>query len=248
MIKAIITDDDNSCIEALAALLKKHCPQVAVVGFCNSTNEAVKLIAEHAPHIVFLDVEMNGEFGFDLLKKIPVPNFEIVFTTAHEKYALQAIKTSCLEYLLKPIDAIELQTAVLKFEKNQQLVLNQKKIEVLLANISSIDNSITKIMIPSHDAHTFLDTNEIICCEADMNYTNVFTNKGEKIVSTKNLKEFEETLNPKSFFRCHKSWLINTHFIKKFMKSDSQVLMTNDMLIDISVRKKEEFLNLFKKF
>ncbi|MCE3226326.1 MAG: response regulator transcription factor [Bacteroidetes bacterium] len=248
MIKAIIVDDDKSCINTLEKLLSKYCPHVLILGTANTIAEAIDLIERKKPELIFLDVELNGEFGFDLLKHPSAIDLNVIFTTAHEKYALKAIKSSCLEYLLKPVDHNELKAAIAKFEGQMHLANNQKKIEVLLSNIVAPDNSFNKIIIPGHDSHIFLNTSEIICCEADMNYTNVFTEKGEKIVSTKNLKEFEETLDPKTFFRCHKSWLININFIKKFLKSDSQVLMSNDMLIDISVRKKDEFLNLFKKF
>jgi two-component system LytT family response regulator len=247
MIKAIIVDDDKSCINTLEKLIDKFCSDVALVGFANTISEAVELVNNKRPDLIFLDVELNGEMGFDLLKQIPTENIQIIFTTAHEKYAFRAIKSSALEYLLKPVDHTELVNAVAKYEK-QRRNTDQKQVDVLLSNIGKGDKAFDKIIIPGNDSHTFLNTNEIICCEADMNYTNVFTNKGEKIVSTKNLKEFEEALDPNTFFRCHKSWLINLHSIKKFLKTDSQVLMQNDMLIDISVRKKDEFLNLFKKF
>jgi two-component system LytT family response regulator len=247
MVKAIIVDDDKSCITTLEKLLDKFCPTVALVGYANTIKEAVELVSNKKPDLIFLDVELNGETGFDLLKQISTDSIRIIFTTAHEKYAFKAIKSSALEYLLKPVDQAELMNAVAKFEK-QKKGSDQKQVDVLLSNIGKGEKAFDKIIIPGNDSHTFLNTNEIVCCEADMNYTNVFTAKGEKIVSTKNLKEFEEALDPTVFFRCHKSWLINLHCIKKFLKTDSRVLMQNDMLIDISVRKKDEFLNLFKKF
>jgi two-component system, LytTR family, response regulator len=246
MIKTIIIDDDKGCIEALSGLCEKHLPQVQVAGTAGTIDEGLKLIGEVGPELVFLDVELNGEFGFDLFKKLPQPRFRVIFTTAHEKYALKAIKASCLEFLLKPVDDRELRAAVEKFEQQQLSELTGKKLGVLLGNLSQPHSS--RIVIPGHDSHTFLSMAEIICCEADMNYTNVFTDKGEKIVSSKNLKEFEGTLDPAVFFRCHKSWLININYIKKFMKGESRVLMTNNKLIDVSIRKKEEFMSLFKKF
>ncbi len=247
MIKALIVDDDKSCITTLEKLLSKYCTNVIVVGTANTIKTAVEIIDLKNPDVIFLDVELNGELGFDLLNAVDTSALNIIFTTAHEKYALKAIKSSCLEYLLKPVDHTELLAALKKLEEQRALSNNHKKIEVLLANISANDNNFNKIIIPGHDSHTFLNTDEIICCEADMNYTNVYTTKGEKIMSTKPLKEFEETLNHKTFFRSHKSWLINTNYIKKYLKSESRVMMSNNMLIDISVRKKEEFLNLFKK-
>jgi len=247
MIKALIIDDDKGCIETLNELCKKHLPQLTILGSANTIAQGGELIAKFQPDLVFLDVELKGEYGFDLFKNISQPRFKVIFTTAHEKYALKAIKASCLEFLLKPIDPVELKEAVAKFEKHREQSFD-KKIEALLSNLGGTNNAFPKIIIPSADSHTFLSVNEIVCCEADMNYTNVFTDKGIKIVSTKNLKEFEETLDASVFFRCHKSWLVNLNFIKKFLKSDSQLIMANDMCIDVSVRKKEEFLSLFKKF
>lgn len=149
---------------------------------------------------------------------------------------------------MKPSDPGELKNAILKFEKRKELNPDNKKIEALLANLGAANNSPTRIVIPSNDSLTYLSANEIVCCEADMNYTNVFTDKGVKIVSRRNLNEFEETLDPAVFFLCHKSWLVNLNFIKTFLKTDTQLIMSNDMTIDVSVRKKEEFLNRFKKF
>ena len=248
MITAIIIDDDKSCITTLEQLLKKYCSNVSVLGSAYDIKDGTQLVNIKKPELVFLDVELNGESGFDLFSSVTFTDFQIIFTTAHEKYAIRAIKSSCLEYLLKPIDFNELKTAVDKFEKPKGLPAINHKIEALLSNISNSDLKQTKIIIPGHDSYTFLNTGEIICCEADLNYTNIYLNKGEKIVSTKNLKEFEESLSRDIFFRCHKSWLINLNCIKKFLKPDNKVIMMNDLQIDISLRKKEEFLSLFKKF
>ena len=248
MISAIIIDDENSNIRYLNGLLNEYCKQVLVKETFNEIKAAAAYIAKEKIELVFLDVELNHELGFKLLELFPAPDFQIIFTTAHEKYALSAIKNSCLEYLLKPINYTELIVAVEKFEKQKQVVVNQKKIETLLENISSNSGSFNKIAIPSNDGYTFIGVNDIICCEASMNYTVVYTNKSEKIVSTRGLKEFEELLNPQLFFRCHKSWIINLNYIKKFFRADSQVIMSNDMKIDVAVRKKEEFMKFFDKF
>jgi two-component system LytT family response regulator len=247
MIKAIIIDDDITCISTLHALVQKFCPTVSIVGTGNTVNDAVILIANYTPDIVFLDVEMQGELGFDLLTKFNDPTFEIIFTTAHEKYALTAIKNSCLEYLLKPIDYIELQSAIAKFKKKDVHLSRKQNIEVLLAALNNKTTIATKIIIPSVDSHSFVHTNDIVCCNANANYTNVYTTQGEKITSTKSLKEFDETLGNTHFFRCHKSWLINLNEIKKYLKNENQIVMRNDILVEVSFRKKEEFLNLFKK-
>ena len=247
MIKAILIDDETGNLELMKGLLQTYCTQVTVMAQATTINTAAALIEQHQPDLVFLDVEMNNESGFDLFKHFPKPNFQVIFATAHEKYALQAIKSSCLEFLLKPIDHRELTTAVEKFEK-QQVTINQKKIEILLANIGNVKQQLDKIAIPTTDGFIFLNTNDLLYCEASNNYTIFCTNKNERITSSKTLKEYEEMLNPEVFFRCHKSWLINLNGVKKFSRTEGfRVQMQNDTWIDISVRKKEEFLKIFEK-
>ncbi|MBC7864914.1 MAG: response regulator transcription factor [Bacteroidia bacterium] len=248
MVKALIVDDEKENADLLQSLLSACCPHVQIIGCAESVDTAADLIRKHKPELVFLDVELKGELSFRLFEIFPLPDFGVIFTTAHEKYALKAIKKSCIEYLLKPINPKELLAAVEKFEERKQLTGTQKKIEVLLENLGSKEQSFSKIAIPSTEGYSFVESNEILYCEASVNYTLVYTGKNESILSTKNLKEFEEVLNPAHFFRCHKSWLINLNYIKKFLRSDSQVQMSDDKLIDVSVRKKEEFLKLFDRF
>ncbi len=248
MTKAILVDDASSNLTTLTSLLKTYCPTIIVVATCSTITEAVNAIKQNQPALVFLDVELQNEMGFDLFNHFDAPTFEVIFTTAHEKYALQAIKSSCLEYLLKPIDYRELVNAIEKFERQQQLTINKKKIEVLLENVNSIQQKVNKIAIPNANGYVFLNTADILYCEADMNYTKVVTNTGDSFLSTKNLKEFEETLDFNIFFRCHKSWIINLDFIKQYSRIDgSRVQMINNQWIDISVRKRDEFLKLFQK-
>ncbi len=217
MIKAVIIDDENGNIRYLQGLLKEYCKQVIVKDTFNGVKEAATYIEQEKIELVFLDVELNNELGFKLLELFPNPYFQVIFTTAHEKYALSAIKAACLEYLLKPINYNELINAVEKFERQKQLIVNQKKIETLLENMGSNSGAFNKIAIPSNEGYMFVTVNDIICCEASMNYTIVYTNKNEKIVSTRGLKEFEELLNPQLFFRCHKSWIVNLNYIKKYV-------------------------------
>ncbi|MDP2388245.1 MAG: LytTR family DNA-binding domain-containing protein [Bacteroidota bacterium] len=247
MIRAVLIDDESSCREALSLLLKEFCPQVELLGMAGSLPEGINLIREKKPELVFLDVELKNHLGFKLFESFPNANFHVVFCTAHEKYALQAIKTSCLEYLLKPIDPVELMNAVDKFKRTVNRELNQKKVDVLLENAGNASQVLNKIAVPTSDGYFFINTSDILYFEGDGKYTNMFTNKGDKIVSSKNLGEFEELLSHQNFFRCHKSWLINLNYIKKYMRGDGQVIMSNDKLVDVSIRKKEEFLKLFDR-
>lgn len=242
--KAIIVDDDPSCISTLTEIIAGYCPQVTLAGTATSVQDAVKLINATEPDLLFLDIEIHNETGFDLFAYFPSPSFEVVFTTAHEKYALRAIKASCFDFLLKPVAIQEVVGVVTKFQKVRQSV-SEKKVGVLMDNLAS--GAQGKIAIPSSDGYVFLEVEDIVCLEADGKYTKITSANGVLPLSTKNLGEFEELLDPKTFFRTHKSWIVNLHCIKKFMKSESQVLLSNGMLADVSTRKKDEFLKLFSR-
>ncbi len=249
MVKTIIVDDENSSTEVLKELLTEYCRQIVVIATGSSVDEGIQLINTLKPDLVFLDIELKNQLSFTILDQIKDTNLHVIFTTAHEKYAVRAIKASCLEYILKPVGATELVEAVAKFEKTRQMAFNQKKIETLLENMAASSTHINKIAVPSKDGYVFVNSNEIIYCEADLKYTNIYISKNERLVSSRNLGEFEELLVPNTlFFRCHKSFIVNVNFVKKFLKADSQVLMSNDKLIDVSSRKKDEFLKLFERF
>ena len=247
MIRVFIIDDEAVCISLLSKQLEKCGKQVSIVGNAHSISEAVEKIQELLPELIFLDVELKGETGFDLFTKFPLPNFQVIFTTAHSKYAIQAIKSSCLEYLLKPIDNDELLAAIQKFEKLKQVSINQQRLEVLMENINNGTSVINKIAIPHYENMVFVNVNEIIYCEADLKYTTIYTSREEKIISSKNLKEYEDLLPSSVFLRCHKSFIINLNFVKKFFRLESRVQLINGVSIDISHRKKDEFLKRFEK-
>lgn len=242
----VIVDDENSCVQALSGIIKQYCPQLNIVGTANNIGEAVKIINSTNPQLVFLDVEINNEMGFDLFQYFSAPDFEVVFTTAHEKYALKAIKSSCYDFLLKPIVIQELVSVVTKLEKEKSKA-GAGNVNVLLDNIKSKDHQIHKMAIPSSDGYVFINVDEIISLEADGKYTKITTNTGVNSLSTKNIGEFEEMLDQSTFFRTHKSWIINLNHVKKFMKADSRVVMSNDIIADVSTRKKDDFLKLFDK-
>lgn len=242
----VIVDDENSCVQALSGIIKQYCPQLNIVGTANNIGDAVKIINSTNPQLVFLDVEINNEMGFDLFQYFSAPDFEVVFTTAHEKYALKAIKSSCYDFLLKPIVIQELVSVVTKLEREKSKA-GTGNVNVLLDNIKSTDHQIHKMAIPSSDGYVFINVDEIISLEADGKYTKITTNTGVNSLSTKNIGEFEEMLDQSTFFRTHKSWIINLNHVKKFMKADSRVVMSNDIIADVSTRKKDDFLKLFDK-
>jgi two-component system LytT family response regulator len=242
----IIVDDDKSCIETLEGILKQFCSRVQIVGTATNITDAVKLVNATSPDLVFLDVEIGKELGFDLFNYFSSPQFEVVFTTAHEKYALKAIKSSCYDFLLKPVVVQEVVSVVSKLE-NEKKKDPSGNVNVLMDNLRSKDNTLQKIAIPSVEGYAFINVNDIISLEADGKYTKIVTASGLKSLSTKNIGEFEELLNPAFFFRTHKSWIINLNHVKKFLKNESQVLLSNDSTADVSSRKKDEFLKLFNK-
>jgi two-component system LytT family response regulator len=241
----ILVDDDPDCIKVLSGIIKTYCPQVQITGVANSIADAVKLINATAPDVVFLDIEIHNELGFDLFNYFSSPVFEVVFTTAYEKYALKAIKSSCYDFLLKPIAIQEVVNVVSKLE-NETHHRSKKNLDVLLDNLKTKDNTLKKIAIPSVEGYSFIDVNEIISLEADGKYTNIRC-IGLKSTSIKNIGEFEELLNSEYFFRTHKSWIINLKHVKKYIKNDSQVLLSDDTLADVSFRRKDAFLKLFDK-
>ena len=247
MARAVIIDDDRNNIGVLSGLLQQYCPQVNLQGSAMAVPQGIELISRVQPELVFLDVELGQQTGFDILRHFSQPPFKVIFTTAHEQYAFRAIKASCIEYLLKPVNCLELQESVKKFEAQKNLALSQKKIEVLLGNLDG-GMSFNKLAIPTADGYSFLSAGDIMYCQADLNYTVIHTAQRERLVSSKNLKEFEELLNPSIFFRCHKSFIINLNFIKKYNRSESAVIMANETPVDIAVRKKDEFMRLFEKF
>ncbi|MBC7863707.1 MAG: response regulator transcription factor [Bacteroidia bacterium] len=246
--KCIIVDDDLNCIKALAGIIKDYLPKIEIVGTAANIKEAVKLINANHLDIVFLDVEIQTETGFDLFKYISAPNFEVIFTTAHEKYALKAIKSSCFDFLLKPIEIQELVNTINRLEMQKGAAADiGKRTNVLLDNLSSHSKKVEKLAIPTKDGMMFINVKDIMYLEGDAKYTTLHLYNKERYVSSKNIGEFEELLDAETFFRCHRSWIINLNSIVKYLKNDNRVLLSDDTLIDVSTRKKDEFLKLFNR-
>lgn len=244
-IKAIIVDDEESSILSLKGLLKAFCSEVEVVATAKYIHEAVMHIDNLKPDIVFLDVELGAELSFKLFTLIPEPSFQFIFTTAHEKYALRALKLSCIDYLLKPIQTGELMDAIYKYKKNISFKTPTEKIQSLLANAYEYEKP-EKITAPTSDGFSLIDIADIVCIESDGNYSNIYFLDGSKIYTSKTLKEFDELLTPIHFFRSHRSFLLQLKHIKKYNKQENRILMNNGRWVELSIKKKEEFLELIK--
>ena len=242
MLKAIIVDDEPYCCESLATLLERFCPEVKISAICNSGQEALTAIAEIKPHLVFLDIEMPYMNGFELLEKLPAIDFELVFTTSYDQYAIKAFRFSALDYLLKPIDREELQKAVKKVVDRKHSPIPQQ-LEILLQKINHPNIPIQRIALPTMEGLQLVPVNSIISCASEGNYTTFLMKDKQKIVVSRPLKEVEEMLAEHSFFRVHYSYLVNMNEIEKFIKTDGGYLIMSDgSYVDVSRSKKEILL------
>lgn len=238
MKRAIIIDDEQSARETLDALVKKYCSNIEVIAQCSNAFEGKEAIDNLDPDLIFLDVDMPKESGFDLLAKFNNPDFDVVFTTGHDKYAIQAIKSSALDFLLKPIDIDELRELNERFseKKTSKADLNLQ-FETLLENLKNDKKK--KIAIPDADGIRFVDVNEIIRCEAAGNYTQVVINTKESLLSNKSLRDFESLLGDNNFIRIHQSHLVCLDKVKKYVKNDGNyVIMVDGSKVDVSRRRK----------
>jgi two-component system LytT family response regulator len=243
MVRSIVVDDELKSRESLKILLEDFCQNTEVLALCQNVEEGIAAIDEHKPDVVFLDIQMQRETGFDLLARIKSINFEVIFTTAHSEYAIKAFKFSAIDYLLKPIDIEELKSALDKVEKKLHSNISER-LEHLMQNLKPAPAQNYKLALPTTDGLIFVRIDEIIYCEASSNYTQIFTHDGKKHVVSRTLKEYEDLLGDHSFFRIHNSFLINLNSIKKYVRGEGgYVIMTNDKSLDVSKRKKEGFLS-----
>jgi two-component system, LytTR family, response regulator len=243
MTRAIIIDDEEGSRETLNNLVSDFLPDVEVVALAYSVETGKEAIKKFKPDLVFLDIQMQNETGFDLLETFREINFEIIFTTAYDHFAVKAFKFSALDYLLKPIDIEELKTAVEKAKKKRSYSNSSLQLNALLHNQKSLNNNFKKIALPTLEGLEFIQINNIIRFEADGAYTMIFLVTGEKMVVSKIIKEFEDMLSENHFFRPHQSHLINLHHMKKYVKGDGgYAVMSDNSNIPIARRKKDEFL------
>lgn len=243
MISAVIIDDEINNANYLHGLLESNIPDVVVKGIGLNVNEGIKLIQTIQPSIVFLDIELQTSTGFDLLNIIGDINFSVIFTTAHERYALKAIKFAALDFLLKPIDKDELKVAINKAVKQKNKESLEKGIHVLIENIRKKDDQ-KKIAISSTTGLQVLEMKDIVYLQSDGPYTTIYLKQSSKIVSSKHLKEYEELLAEFDFFRIHKSYMVNLTEIKQYSKSEGGfVVMSDGARVDVSQKKKDELIN-----
>ncbi|HRZ77803.1 MAG TPA: LytTR family DNA-binding domain-containing protein, partial [Bacteroidales bacterium] len=219
--------------------------RVEVVGMAESVKEGVFAIYKHQPDLVFLDIEMPEENGFRLFDYFKSVDFEVIFTTAYRNYAIEAIRVAALDYLLKPITFIDLRDSLARLERKAGNPKPQQRIEELLHQLGGKDERYGKLAIPTFDGYVMEKMNHILYCEADQNYTNIFTLRGDRIMVSKPLGYIEEQLPPALFFRIHKSYLVNLSFIRSYSRKDSShVVLENGEELPVATRRTEEFLRV----
>lgn len=244
MTRAIIIDDEQHCIDRLSKLLKENVAgELQILDYFKTVEDGISGIQKLQPDLVFLDVQINDKTGFDLLQQMPSVNFEVIFTTAFERYAVQAFKFSALDYLLKPVDADDLAAALQKLKEKISAKENNTRFDTLFHNLKNIQGISKRICVPVTTGLVFLQVSDIIRCQSDINYTTIFTKDKQKLVVAKTLKEFEEMLSDFNFYRVHNSHLINLAFIKSYNKGKGGfVTMTDNTDIEVSTRRKDDFL------
>jgi len=246
-ITSIIIDDEPNNIQNLQTILQIHCPDVTVLATAQNADDGVVAIKQHKPALIFLDIQMPVKSGFDVLTEFTEPDFEVIFITAYDQYGIQAIKFSALDYLLKPINIIELKNAVDRAGKKISAKLKDHKLENLIANIMRGQREVPKIALPTLKETRYIKVDEIVRCEASDNYTTFYTANAEQILVCKTLKEFAELLHFHGFIRTHQSHLINVEFVKSLLKEDGGVLlMADNMKIPISKQNKDQVKTALK--
>ena len=245
MIKAVIIEDELHSRNFLNNLVAEFCPQLTIAGMAASVEEAVALIQQTDPQIVFLDIEMQTGTGFDVLQQLQKRNFHVIFTTAYDHYAIKAIKFSAVDYLLKPINLEELQAAVAKAIESIEQKAGENKLELLIKNLRRPAGEDFSISLSTSDGVEFIQLSSIIRLEASGPYTTFFMKDNRKIMVSRNLKEYEMLLTDHGFFRVHNSHVINLKEVRKMIKTDGgYAVMNDDSMITISPKKKEEFMEL----
>lgn len=255
MIKAFIIDDEAAACEALAGKIKLFCPEVKILGTAHDFDSALDKISHHCPDLIFLDIHLADRSGFDVVEALHKDdsfenyNPEIIFITAHDEYAIRAIKISALDYLLKPVDPEELVMAVRKYQDKKKTndTITNDSYDILLENLRVNNENPKKIVVPASDGMHVVRISEIVRCESNSNYTIFILSKNRRLVASRTLKDFDLMLTPYYFERIHKSHLINLNFVKKYVPSDGGYVLMEDMsTIPVANRKKERLITLLR--
>jgi two-component system LytT family response regulator len=244
MIKTLIIDDELKSQSTLHKLLEEYCSEVEVIGFAHNVKSGIEAIDSLKPDLVFLDISMPDGDGFEVLEKVENRDFEVVFTTAFNDYAIKAFQFSALHYLLKPINYMELQDAVNRYQNNHQEVDLNERIKILC---DSLNNHHQKIILPTSNGLRIIELNQIIRCEADGSYTKFFLSDESVLMVSKVLSNFEEILPQEIFCRVHSKHLVNLNYISQYVKGrGGRIILSNKKEVEVSESKKKDFLKRLK--
>jgi two-component system, LytTR family, response regulator len=246
VIKAVIIDDELSAVTTMQLMLQRYAPEINVAAAFTNPLEAVEKLPVLLPDLVFLDIQMPVLNGFEMLKQLPQINFSIIFTTAHDHYAIEAIRFSALDYLLKPIDAEELKAAAERFKLQQSKASNTSLYQNLLNNIRAENRQDFKLALPTSEGTFFFSPDDIIRLEGENNYTRFYFNNSKPMLLSKTLKEYDEILTGHGFIRTHKSHLVNKKYVVN-CSTDGIIQMGDNSRVEISRRRKEEVMAALKK-
>ena len=238
-INAIIVDDEESARDVLSNLVTRFCPQINILTTCNNINEAVNAIKKHTPDLVFLDIEMPNYAGYEIVSFFKEINFEIIFVTAYDQYAIKAFEVSAVDYLLKPVEIDRLKIAIEKIELKKKLKTIQQNYKALTENLKA--PQLSKIIVRHQGEQETINTQDIIAIKANEAYSKIYT-INESYLASKNLKHYETVLEYNtSFFRTHKSWIINQAHLVKFSASKLELELTSSLIAKLSKYRKTEF-------
>ena len=246
MIKSIIIDDEQHCLDTLSLLLKEYCPDVQLLEECRSAQKGLEAISKHQPELVFLDIEMPSMNGFEMLEKFTEIPFSLIFTTSYDQYAIRAIRFSALDYLLKPIDRHDLVNAVKKVQEQKHLPISEQ-FQILLKKVQGKDHQFTKVAVPTAEGFELIPADQVVFCEASDNYTHLFLKNKNKVIACRTLKEMEEQLTDfNSFIRVHHSYMVNLNEVTKYVRGEGGYLvMSEGSTVSVSRSRKEALLKLF---
>jgi two-component system LytT family response regulator len=243
-IRSLIIDDEPPAREVLCKLLATSFPQVSVTGQASTIEESITLINDHRPDLLFLDIELGQENIFDMLKRLSPVSFDIIFITAHNSYAIQAIRFSALDYILKPVSKDDLTTALDRLEGRRKVSRISEHLELLMHNLDPHKKTLKKIALPFESRIEVVSLNEIIHLEGDGNYTKFFLAGGKSLLVSNTIHDYEEMLKDSDFYRIHKSHLINLSHLKTYMRGEGgSVIMSDGSELEVARRRKEGLMS-----
>ncbi len=251
ILKTVLIDDEENCLDVMQIVLEKHCPNVQVVARASNGLQGLKAILTHEPDLVFLDIEMPRMDGFQMLEAIETIDFTLVFTTAYDRFAIRAFKFSAFDYLLKPIDEEEVVKTIHNIET--RLTTQTERLSLLKEHYHSDDKKMPQRLALAHSkGFQLTDIQAIVSCESDGNYTKVHLSNGSKIMVIKPISSLEEALQSfeeHTFFRIHRQFLVNLKFIKNYLNTEGgQIELFDGRLLPLARNRRDDFLNLFTKF